>query len=168
MNRWTRLRINEVPKGVQITIRPREGRLLGILAAIFLLGFALKKMLADGHFDPSGLSDFIAQWFPMIALVVVFNLWQFLWKQKICIYRQEIRINNMIGSLGVGDIKIIISNLIDYIQLEEREYQGKGRKLVKRTLSFMSNEQVVARSMELSKSDAVILLEGPFKDFKKK
>lgn len=159
-----RISITNREKSGTISIRPPEGRTTGFIALLGCALFLVMSYISNHSFDISiDSSNFI--FLLLMLFLVIYNLWQFFWLEKIDILNDELKIRKMFGCISFGnDISISLSS-IDEISIKKKRYRSKGYYYTLYRLVFFSNGKEVARSMFFSKTDGELLLNSPLKTF---
>jgi hypothetical protein len=149
-----------------VSIRPPDGRIISLIVLFGLLWLAAtdNELIHISHFSRNSFHIFPVALF---LFVLMFNIWQFFGKEVIGIYDHEIRITKMIGFIRVGKSKSIPTALIDAISVQENKYRSRGHYSALSRIIFLSNGKEVGCSSQFSAADSEILLNGPFKKFKR-
>jgi hypothetical protein len=166
----TRVKLATDADGPVIYISPRDGRVVSLVGVFGSVGIIVNEFVASDRRPPEighPLAAFAMIWLIFFGLIVAFSLWVFLGKQRIRISASEILIDKIIWSTRVGEVRSFPAELISGVEMREREYRVKGKKGIDRTIFFLLKDGGVERLTQLSKKDGEILLDGPFKVFRK-
>lgn len=159
----SRVQIRNDAEGSVVLIRPRQGRLVSVVALCGLLWFIANNYRSVYASSGVVLLTFAMMWGVPFILLLLFAAWQFFGKEKIRISNQEIRIDKMIGQLRLGRTRSIATSLIDAVEAREKSYRAKGRSYTYRNIVFLCKGNIVAQSAQLSKTDSEMLLAGPLR-----
>lgn len=159
----SRVQIRNDAEGSVVSIRPRQGRLVSVIALCGLLWFIVNDYRSAHISSGAVLLTFAMTWGVPFILLLLFTAWQFFGKEQIRISDQEIRIDKMIGQLRFGRTRSIAISLIDAVEAREKSYRAKGRSYTSRNIVFLCKGDITARSAQLSKTDSEMILAGPLR-----